>query len=119
MPQRRTLERAKADLREGKSPNTAAGEFVREEMENFHEGKHHVRSAKQAIAIGLSKARLAGVPLEPPRGGKRTSWQSVRRAYDAGQAKRNTRTLSKKAKTASRDSSDGAGRDEAKDSSAR
>jgi hypothetical protein len=69
MPERRTLERAKQDAREGKAPSTQAGEFVREEIEHVREGRHGVRSAKQAIAIGLSKARRAGVPLEPPRPG--------------------------------------------------
>jgi hypothetical protein len=70
MPEKRTLERAKEDLREGKRPSTAAGEFVREEMEHIRQGKHGAKSAKQAIAIGLSKARRAGVPLEPPREGQ-------------------------------------------------
>ncbi len=66
MPERETLERAKRDAREGKSPSTQAGEFVREEMHHVREGKHGVRSSKQAIAIGLSKARRAGVELSPP-----------------------------------------------------
>ena len=70
MPEKATVERAKEDLREGKSPSTAAGEFVREEIEHVREGKHGARSAKQAIAIGLSKARRAGVPLKPPARGK-------------------------------------------------
>src|SRR3954471_15854151 len=62
MPEKSTVARAKADLREGKSPTTAAGEFVREEIEHVREGKHGARSPKQAIAIGLSKARRAGIP---------------------------------------------------------
>jgi len=66
MPERETLERAKKDAREGKSPSTQAGEFVREELHHVREGKHGVRSTKQAIAIGLSKARRAGVDLPPP-----------------------------------------------------
>ena len=66
MPERETLERAKKDARLGKSPSTQAGEFVREEMHHVREGKHGVRSTKQAIAIGLSKARRAGVDLPPP-----------------------------------------------------
>ena len=66
MPEKKTLEAARRDLREGKSPTTAAGEFVREEIEHVREGKHGARSAKQAIAIGLSKARRAGIPLKPP-----------------------------------------------------
>ncbi len=70
MPDKATIQRAKQDLREGKSPTTAAGEFVREEMEHIREGKHGARSPKQAIAIGLSKARRAGVPLKPPGKGQ-------------------------------------------------
>lgn len=70
MPEKATMERAKKDLREGKSPSTAAGEFVREEIEHVREGKHGARSPQQAIAIGLSKARRAGVPLKPPAPGK-------------------------------------------------
>ena len=66
MPEKETMDRAKEDLREGKSPSTAAGEFVREEIEHVREGKHGARSPQQAIAIGLSKARSAGIPLEPP-----------------------------------------------------
>lgn len=66
MPEKATMEAAKEDLREGKSPSTAAGEFVREEMDHIREGKHGTRSSKQAIAIGLSKARRAGVPLGEP-----------------------------------------------------
>lgn len=66
MPEKATMDAAKQDLREGKSPSTAAGEFVREEMDHIREGKHGARSTKQAIAIGLSKARRAGIPLEQP-----------------------------------------------------
>ena len=69
MPEKRTLERARRDRREGKSPTTQAGEFVREEIHHVREGKHGARSAKQAIAIGLSKARRAGVKLPPPKKG--------------------------------------------------
>ena len=67
MPEKKTIERARKDAREGKSPSTQAGEFVREEIHHIREGKHGARSAKQAIAIGLSKARRAGVEL-PSRG---------------------------------------------------
>ena len=70
MPEKRTVRRAKRDLREGKSPSTAAGEFVKEEIEHVRKGKHGARSARQAIAIGLSKARRAGVPLAPLKGKK-------------------------------------------------
>jgi hypothetical protein len=68
MPERETLERAREDAREGKSPSTQAGEFVREEMDHIREGKHGARSPQQAIAIGLSKARRAGVKLSAPKG---------------------------------------------------
>jgi hypothetical protein len=66
MPDKTTVKKARADLRAGKSPTTAAGEFVREEIEHVREGKHGARSPEQAIAIGLSKARRAGIPLKPP-----------------------------------------------------
>jgi len=69
MPEKETLERAEQDKREGKSPSTQAGEFVREEIHHIREGKHGAASAKQAIAIGLSKARRAGVDLAPPTKG--------------------------------------------------
>lgn len=68
MPERETMERAREDAREGKSPSTQAGEFVREEMHHIREGKHGASSPQQAIAIGLSKARRAGVKLRPPDG---------------------------------------------------
>ena len=67
MPSKATVKKAKHELRAGKSPTTAAGEFVHEEIEHVRQGKHGARSTKQAIAIGLSKARRAGVPLKPPR----------------------------------------------------
>jgi hypothetical protein len=80
MPDEATLQRAERDRREGKSPSTQAGEFVREEMEHIREGKHGARSTKQAIAIGLSKARRAGVKLPPPKTGasRRTRKQAAR-----------------------------------------
>jgi hypothetical protein len=68
MPEQETLQRARRDAREGKSPSTQAGEFVREQVHHIREGKHGARSAKQAIAIGLSEARRAGVRLPPPKG---------------------------------------------------
>ena len=70
MPDKETLQRAAADKRQGKSPSTQAGEFVREEMEHIRHGKHGARSAKQAIAIGLQKARRAGVKMPPPEKGE-------------------------------------------------
>src|SRR5688572_14034361 len=86
MPEKKTIQRARADKRAGKSPSTQAGEFVREEMHHIREGKHGARSAKQAIAIGLSKARQAGVDLPPPKKGKvsERSRQSAKRAYARG-----------------------------------
>lgn len=88
MPEQETIERAKRDKREGKSPSTQAGEFVREEIEHVREGKHGVRSTKQAIAIGLSKARRAGVDLPPPKKGvtSEKTRRSAQRAYTAGHA---------------------------------
>ena len=88
MPDKTTLQRAKKDKREGKSASTQAGEFVHEEIKHIREGKHGARSAKQAIAIGLSKARRAGVDLPPPKKGtvsKRTR-QSAASAYREGQS---------------------------------
>lgn len=79
MPEKDVVERAHEDEREGKSPSTQAGEFVREEFHHVREGKHGARSPQQAIAIGLSKARRAGVKLPPPRG-KRFSGDVKRRA---------------------------------------
>jgi hypothetical protein len=89
MPERKTLERARKDKREGKAPSTQAGEFVHEEIEHVREGKHGARSTKQAIAIGLSKARRAGVKLKPPKKGQTSARtrKSAERAYRAGQAK--------------------------------
>lgn len=98
MPERRTVEKAKQALREGKSPKTAAGEFVREEIEHVREGKHGARSPEQAIAIGLAKARRAGVPLPPPEPGQtsESTRRSARRDYETGQRKRKPRAPSKK-----------------------
>ena len=89
MPEKETIERAQEDEREGKSPSTQAGEFVREEMHHIREGKHGARSTKQAIAIGLSKARRAGVKLgAPPRGSKATTRRSAKSASSAGGRRR-------------------------------
>jgi hypothetical protein len=87
MPEKRTLERARRDRRQGKAPSTQAGEFVREEMDHIREGKHGARSTKQAIAIGLSKARRAGVKLRPPRKGtvSEKTRRSAMSAYRKGQ----------------------------------
>ncbi len=88
MPDKETIERAQEDAREGKSPSTQAGEFVREEMDHIREGKHGAASTKQAIAIGLSKARRAGVKLPPPKAAT-TSPQVRKKAerdYEKGQS---------------------------------
>jgi len=86
MPEQETLERARRDKREGKAATTQAGEFIREEMHHIREGKHGARSTKQAIAIGLSKARRAGVDLPPPGQGEATekTRKSAQRAYARG-----------------------------------
>src|SRR5262245_42765447 len=87
MPEKQTLERARKDKQKGKSASTQAGEFVREEMHHIKEGVHGARSTKQAIAIGLSKARRAGVDLPPPEKGmvSEKTRRSAKRAYHAGQ----------------------------------
>lgn len=87
MPERETVERAREDEQEGKAASTQAGEFVREEMHHVREGKHGARSPQQAIAIGLSKSRRAGVKLKPPAKGK----ASVRRKAAQDLAKARTR----------------------------
>jgi hypothetical protein len=86
MPEKQTLARARRDKRQGKAASSQAGEFVKEEMDHIREGKHGARSAKQAIAIGLSKARRAGVDLQPPRKGKvsERTRKSAERDYSRG-----------------------------------
>src|SRR5277367_2432511 len=86
MPEKKTLERASKDKRAGKAASTQAGEFVREEMDHIREGKHGARSTKQAIAIGLSKARRAGVGLKAPKKGTTSekTRKSAERAYARG-----------------------------------
>jgi hypothetical protein len=89
MPEKRTLERARQARREGKSPKTQAGEFIREEIHHVREGKHGARSAKQAIAIGLSKARRAGVRLgRPPAGTSARTRRSAASATRAGRRRK-------------------------------
>jgi hypothetical protein len=83
MPEKKTIERARRDAREGKAPTTQAGEFVREEIEHVREGKHGARSTKQAIAIGLSKARRAGVKLPAPRTGTARTRKGAQRDLQA------------------------------------
>ena len=91
MPDRKTLERARKDKREGKSPSTQAGEFVREEIEHIREGKHGARSTEQAIAIGLSKARRAGVALKPPSASTTSARTRKSAARDTPAGHRNRR----------------------------
>lgn len=95
MPEKRTIERARSLKRRGESPSTQAGEFVREEIHHVREGKHGARSTKQAIAIGLSKARRAGVELPPPEKGK-TSERTRRTAQRNLSASRSRRKPSAK-----------------------
>jgi hypothetical protein len=90
MPEKQTIERAKRDKRAGKAATTQAGEFVREEMQHIREGKHGARSTKQAIAIGLSKARRAGVKLRAPKKGQ-TSEETRRNAEHALRRSRSAR----------------------------
>src|SRR6266568_7110974 len=92
MPERKTVEKARKDKRAGKAPTTQAGEFVREEIRKIRRGEHGARSPQQAIAIGLSKARRAGVGLRPPGRGKakERTRRSAAYAYAAGQHKRKT-----------------------------
>src|SRR5689334_14396658 len=93
MPDKQTIAKARQDAREGKSPSTQAGEFVREEIDKIRRGEHGARSTKQAIAIGLSEARRAGVKLPPPKRGQVTerTRKGAEYAYEAGQGKRKTR----------------------------
>ena len=86
MPEEDVIERAREDEREGKSPSTQAGEFVREEMEHIRQGEHGARSPEQAIAIGLSKARRAGVKLPPPKRGKQRTKRQAKRDLTKGRA---------------------------------
>jgi hypothetical protein len=91
MPDKRTIEKARKDRREGKSASTQAGEFIHDEMRKIRRGEHGARSAKQAIAIGLSEARRAGVDLPPPKTGSARTRRSAKYAYEAGQGRRKTK----------------------------
>jgi Family of unknown function (DUF6496) len=103
MPEKETLERASKDKQEGKSPSTQAGEFVREEMEHIREGKHGARSPKQAIAIGLSKARRAGVKLGAPKKGKTSAQtrQKAQRDLRKGQSSRKSKPSARRSRATS------------------
>src|SRR5439155_15757070 len=104
MPQKQTIARARRDKRQGKAPTTQAGEFVREEVHRIRRGAHGARSPQQAVAIGLSKARRAGVKLSPP--GKAKAKKSTRRsaayAYAAGQGRRKPRQRPRVSRAVSR-----------------
>ena len=100
MPERATIKRARKDKREGKSPSTQAGEFVREEIHHVREGKHGARSTKQAIAIGLSKARRAGVKLPAPKKGdaSEATRKSARRALASGRRRKAKRPSARRSR---------------------
>lgn len=93
MPDKRAIAKALEDKREGKSPATQAGEFVREEIDKIRHGEHGARSTRQAIAIGLSEARRAGVDLPPPKRGRTTARtrKSAEYAYESGQGRRRSK----------------------------
>src|SRR5438477_407312 len=104
MPEQKTIERARKAKRAGKAPSTQAGEFVRETMEHIRQGKHGARSTKQAIAIGLSKARRAGVKLPPPAKGKTSekTRKNAQRAYASGLGARHRRPSERRSRAISR-----------------
>jgi hypothetical protein len=102
MPEEDTIGRAREDAREGKSPSTQAGEFVREEMEHIREGEHGARSPEQAIAIGLSKARRAGVKLPPPKRGKARTKRQALRDLAKGRAARRRKPSAKRSRATKR-----------------
>jgi hypothetical protein len=104
MPEKRIVEKARKAKRAGKAPTTQAGEFVREEIRKIRRGEHGARSPEQAIAIGLSKARRAGVALPPPEKGKakERTRKSAEYAYEAGQHKRKTRRRPRVSRAVSR-----------------
>src|ERR1700687_5457613 len=91
MPEKETIDRAREDAREGKSPSTQAGEFVREEMHHVREGKHGAASTKQAIAIRLSKARRAGVELPAPSNGKASARSTKQATRDLSKGQSHAR----------------------------
>ena len=96
MPEKETLQRAAEDKREGKSASTQAGEFVREEMDHIREGKHGAKNTKQAIAIGLNKARRAGVKLKPPKKG--TTSAKTRKSAKSASRRAGQKTSSRRSK---------------------
>src|SRR2546429_4378300 len=98
MPEKETLKRARQDKRAGKAPTTQAGEFVREEIHHIREGKHGARSAKQAIAIGLSKARRAGIKLRPPAKGRAKAKTRKSAAYAVRAGRRRQKPARKRSR---------------------
>ncbi len=127
MPDRKTIEKAQEGKREGKSASTQAGEFVRAEIDKIRHGEHGAASPQQAIAIGLSEARRAGVDLPPPKKGKHTTRRNAEYAYEVGQGERKpkrrprvSRAVSKVLKSEPRDTaSKGALSKQAKTAAAR
>jgi uncharacterized protein DUF6496 len=95
MPEKKTLQRAAKDKRQGKAPSTQAGEFVREEIHHVREGKHGARSTEQAIAIGLSKARRAGVKLPPPEKGQASQETRERAKHDVEAGAKGKKSVSR------------------------
>jgi hypothetical protein len=104
MPEKKTIDRARQDETEGKAPSTQAGEFVREEIEHIRQGKHGARSGRQAIAIGLSKARRAGVKLPPPSQGgvSQETRQKADREYERAQLGARKPTSGKRSRATTR-----------------
>ena len=102
MPEEDVVKRAREDEREAKSPSTQAGEFVREEMEHIRQGEHGARSPEQAIAIGLSKARRAGVKSPPPKRGKQRTKRQAKRDLKKGRAGRRTKPSLKRSRATKR-----------------
>ncbi len=103
MPERKTVERARADKRHGKAASTQAGNFVKEEMDHIREGKHGAKNAKQAIAIGLSKARRAGIAVKPPAAGKASAATRKKAEHDVNAgSKKGSHASASKASTAKR-----------------
>jgi hypothetical protein len=104
MPEKRTVNRARKAKREGKSASTQAGEFVREEIHHVREGKHGARSAKQAIAIGLSKARRSGVKLPAPKKGEASAEtrQTAKRDLKKGRSRKTARPSARRSRAMTR-----------------
>lgn len=98
MPEKKVIRRARRDARQGKSPSTQAGEFVREEIRRIRKGRHGARNAKQAIAIGLSEARRAGVKLPPPARGKASSQVRRKARQDLKHARDHKPTSAKRSR---------------------